>query len=111
MVIANTDAITSAIDFLQKISEEDVVIVKFTKLDGSTRIMKCTLNFARIPKEHKPKGISLKDILLQIKKNKILRVYDIEKMGWRTVPFERTEYLKTNDRLYSIQQVKDIFKK
>ena len=111
MPTAKPDTITSAIDFLTRISEEDVVIVKFKKIDGTDRIMRCTLNFARIPKEHKPKGISLKDILSLIKKNKILRVYDIEKMGWRSVPFDRTEYLKTNTKMYSIRQVEDIFKK
>ena len=91
MVEKKSDEITSAIDFLQKISSEDVVIIKFTKKDGSDRIMRCTLNFARIPKEFRPKGVSLKDILTQIKKNKILRVFDIEKIGWRSVPFDKTE--------------------
>jgi len=111
MATPKLDTIDSAIDFLTRISSEDVVIVKFKKVDGTDRIMRCTLNFARIPKEDRPKSVSLKDILSLIKKNKILRVYDIEKMGWRSVPFDRTEYLKTNSKMYSIQQVKDIFKK
>jgi hypothetical protein len=111
MAITKPDEITSAIDFLQKISDEDVVLVKFKKKDGTDRIMRCTLNFARIPKEMRPKGVSLKDILLQIKKNKLLRVFDLEKIGWRSIPFDRTEYLKTPTKLYSIQQVESIFKK
>ena len=105
------DEITSAIDFLQKISTEDVVFIKFTKKDGSDRIMRCTLNFARIPKEMRPKGVSLKDILTQIKKNKILRVFDIEKIGWRSVPFDRTSWLKTDNKTYSIKKVEELFKK
>jgi hypothetical protein len=111
MAITKPDEITSAMDFLQKISDEDVVLVKFKKKDGTDRIMKCTLNFARVPKEMRPKGVSLKDILLQIKKNKILRVFDLEKIGWRTIPFDRAEFLRTKDKMYSIKQVEDIFKK
>ena len=107
----NPDEISSAIDFLQKISAEDVVFIKFTKKDGSDRIMRCTLNFNRIPKEFRPKGVSLKDILTQIKKNKILRVFDIEKIGWRSVPFDRTEWLKTDNKTYSIRKVEELFKK
>jgi len=105
------DEITSAIDFLQKIISEDIVQIKFVKKDNSVRIMRCTLNFNRIPKEHKPKNVSLKDILTQIKKNKILRVYDIEKMGWRSVPFEQTIWVKTDNKIYSIKKIEDIFKK
>jgi len=111
MAIENPNVIISAIDFLQKITEEDVVVVKFIKKDGTTRIMRCTLNFSRIPRESRPKGISLKDILLQITKNKILRVFDLEKLDWRSIPFDRVEYLKTPTKLYSIQQVKQIFNK
>lgn len=106
------DEITNAIDFLEKITTEDIVLIKFKKKDGSDRIMKATLNFARIPKADKPKGVSLKDILHFIKAHKILRVYDLEKMGWRSIPFDRTEWIRTGDqKVYSIRQVKDIFKK
>lgn len=105
------DEISSAIDFLQKISQEDVVTIKFKKQDGTMRIMKCTLNFSRIPKESRPKNVNLKDILSLIKKSKILRVFDLEKLGWRSVPFERTEWLKTDDKIYSIKKVEELFKK
>jgi hypothetical protein len=55
--------------------------------------------------------VNLKDILSLIKKSKILRVFDLEKLGWRSVPFERTEWLKTDDKLYSIKKVEELFKK
>jgi len=105
------NSISNAIDFLKRISEEDIVTVKFTKKDGTDRIMKCTLNFNRIPKESRPKGVKLIDILKKIQKNKILSVFDLEKMGWRSIPFERTEWLKTGNKTYSVQKIKDIMRK
>ncbi len=105
------NSISNAIDFLKKISEEDVVTVKFTKKDGTDRVMKCTLNFERIPKELRPKGVKLIDILKKIQKSKILSVFDLEKMGWRSIPFERTDWLKVDNRMYSVQKIKDIMRK
>lgn len=105
------NSISNAIDFLKRISEEDIVTVKFTKKDGTDRIMKCTLNFNRIPKESRPNGVKLIDILKKIQKNKILSVFDLEKMGWRSIPFERTEWLKVDNRTYSIQKIKDVMRK
>lgn len=112
-MVETQNEIWSAYDFLQQISVEDKpVLIKFTKKDGSDRIMKCTLNFSKIPKEFRPKGgVNLKDILTQIKKNKVLRVFDVEKLGWRSVAFDRTEWLKTDDKTYSIRKVEEIFKK
>ena len=49
------DTITTGIDFLTKIQSGHFVLLKFTKKDGSTRLMKATLNFDLVPKEKKPK--------------------------------------------------------
>ena len=51
------ETVTSTIEFLKLIKDEKEVIVKFEKKDGSMRLMKCTLDFNRIPKDKKPKGI------------------------------------------------------
>jgi hypothetical protein len=93
--------ITSAIDFLKKIKSQDSVTIKFIKKDNTVRLMKCTLDFKQIEKTSHPKGINLPAILSLIQKN-ILRVFDLEKQEWRSVPFDRVEYLETptKERFY-----------
>jgi len=101
------ETITSAIEFLKIIKNEKEVSVQFEKKDGSTRMMKCTLDFNRIPKEKKPKGIDLTKILSKIQKSKILSVFDIEKQDWRSVPFDRLEYVVTSSKkMYKIERLK-----
>jgi len=87
--------ISSAIDFLKKIKAEDFVIINFIKQDGSVRIMKCTLNFDKIPKDERPKKIDIVQILKLLDENGILHVFDIEKIAWRSVPFNRVQWLQT----------------
>jgi len=95
--------ITSAIDFLKKIKEEDFVTVKFTKQDGTERIMKCTLNFDKIPQEQRPKKVDLIQVLNLIQNNGILHVFDLEKNAWRSVPFEKVEWLETQLGRFAIK--------
>ncbi len=100
-----SETITSAIDFLNKIKVEKTVSIKFKKLDGTVRLMHCTLDFSKIPKEKHPKGVDLAKILKLINDKHILRVYDIEKQDWRSVPFDRVDYLVTpsNKKSYIIK--------
>ena len=102
------ETVTSAIDFLKLIKNEKEVLVKFEKKDGSLRLMKCTLDFTKIPKEKLPKGVDLTKILSKIQKNKILSVFDLEKQDWRSVPFDRLEFLQTpsNKKIYMLQKLK-----
>ena len=69
--------------------------------------MKCTLDFTRIPKDKRPKGIDLVKILVKIQKSKTLSVFDLEKQDWRSIPFERLEYLRTksNNKVYKLQRL------
>jgi len=91
--------IDNAMTFLEKLRDPDVefVQVKFTKKDGSERLMKCTLNFDKIPRTDQPKSVNLPRILKLLKDNGIIHVYDLEKQGWRSVPFRKTEWLMTDD--------------
>ena len=99
--------ITSAIDFLKIIKSEKKVSVQFEKKDGKIRLMECTLDFDQIPKEKKPKGVNLMQILSKIQKSKILSVFDLEKQDWRSVPFDRLEYIETSTKkIYKIDKVK-----
>jgi len=96
----DTDVIVSAVQFWKKVYDEKEVIIRFTKKDGSNRIMKCTLDFTKIPKRDYPKSVNIEKILSLIQKNKIMHVYDLNKMAWRSVPFDRVEWMDTKDRRY-----------
>jgi len=98
--------IDNAMTFLEKLRDPDIdfVRLKFTKKDGSERFMRCTLNFDKIPKHEHPKGVNLPKILRLLKDNGIIHVYDLEKKGWRSVPFKETHWLETsNDKRYRIR--------
>jgi len=88
------NVIQSAIDFLKKVKSEDFVTIRFQKKDGTMRVMKCTLKFDTIPDGDKPKSLDLPEILKLIDKN-ILHVYDIEKKAWRSVLFDKVQWLDT----------------
>ena len=94
--------ISSAIEFIEKLRDDNPATIKFIKKDGSERIMKCTLNFNKIPDSDKPKGVSLKAILNLIRKHKLVHVYDLEKRLWRSVPFDRIEWVTIDNRRFTI---------
>lgn len=97
-----TETIDDAVSFLEKINSESEVTVKFRKKDNTMRIMRCTLDFTRIPPDQKPKSVSLQRILKQLRQYGILRVYDLEKSDWRTVPVDRCEWLETDREFYRV---------
>jgi hypothetical protein len=80
--------LSAAMYFLDKLQKEDIVEIEFIKKDGTIRRMKCTLNFKRIPIDKRPKNTTLQAILKLITKNKILRVFDVDKNDWRSIPFK-----------------------
>lgn len=96
----DSDVIVSAIQFWKKVYDEKEVIINFVKKDGANRVMRCTLDFTKIPKRDKPKNVDIQKILKLIQKNKIMHVYDLDKMGWRSVPFDRVYYMDTRSRRY-----------
>jgi len=99
------NVIEKAVDFLDKVRSNDFVTIKFIKADGSERIMKCTLNFDKIPKNDYPKGVNVSNILKLINNNSVIRVYDLEKKGWRSVKFDRVEWLDDEKNIrYSIRR-------
>lgn len=104
----DSDVIVSAVQFWKKVYEEKEVIIRFIKKDGSTRIMKCTLDFTKIPKKDRPKSVNIQQILKLIQTNKIMHVYDLNAKGWRSVPFDRVEWMDTKDRRYYTKRRRDI---
>jgi hypothetical protein len=96
----DSDVIVSAVTFWKKVYDEKEVIINFIKKDKTHRIMRCTLDFKKIPKKDHPKGVNIERILRLIQKNKIMHVYDLDIKEWRSVPFDRVEYMDTKDRRY-----------
>lgn len=100
----DSDIIVSALQFWKKVYDEKEVTIKFVKKDGMPRIMKCTLDFKKVPDKDKPKNVNIQQILKLIQKNKIMHVYDLDKKAWRSVPFDRVEYMDTDDKRYYVKK-------
>ena len=93
-----------ALRVLQMTSEEDQVVIRFRKKDGNLRDMRCTLKFEKIPDKQKPKDANLKKVLENIKKNKILHVYDLDSQGWRSMPLNRLVFIKTSTATHEFKE-------
>lgn len=101
------DAIDSAVEVLKRLKQSKIAVVFFIKKNGEKRIMKCTLDFTLIPKEKKPKDFKFENALAMIKKN-ILRVFDVEKQEWRSIPVSSTQFIKTQDnKIYRVNLFKE----
>lgn len=61
---------------MSKALTEGVCEVKFTKKDGTERIMKCTTMMESIPEEKRPKSTNHND--------DVMNVFDVEKNDWRS---------------------------
>ena len=104
--IVNED-LTNIIDFWEKLSNVSRARVKFIKkTNGEVRIMNCTLDNELIPENSRPKKIDMSKILKLIRKNRIIKVYDIDKNGWRSIPFDNTEWIETSDKRYKVKPIK-----
>jgi len=99
------ETIDNILDFLDKIKEEGEVTLKFRKKDKSIRVMRCTLDLDKIPKKDQPSDINLSKIMRLVVQNKVIHVYDLDKKGWRSVPYDRTEWLETkSNKRFSIKK-------
>ena len=67
---------------IEKRLKEGIVEVVFTKKDGTERTMRCTRATSYIPLEHAPKSDTSKE---EVTDN--IRVFDVEKQGWRSFNF------------------------
>lgn len=91
--------LSSAIQFYQKIKSEEEVTVKFRKLDGTERVMRCTLDFSKIPEGKRPNDVNMAKIFSLVQKHGMVHVFDLDKKDWRTVPFERSEWIETLEKV------------
>ena len=56
--------------------------VTFTKVDGTERVMRCTLKDDLLPEAYRGKGTVLTEV------TNALRVYDLDNSGWRSIRVE-----------------------
>lgn len=69
------------------------VAVKFVKADGSTRVMVCTLSDKLVPPEQLSR-------VAQVDPNQdYLRVWDLEKMEWRSFKYATVQEYKVLERV------------
>ena len=79
---------------LREILQEGEATITFTKVDGSERVMKCTLNTDLIPEDAFPQVKLDEDgnpITPKPRKENldVLRVYDLEKGEWRSFTIDK----------------------
>ncbi len=106
------ESLESAIDFLTMVSEDDYVSIYFIKKNGEKRLMKATLNFKKITKEHHPKGYNLAGILKKIRSSNVLSVFDLEKLGWRSIKLDQIiSIINSKNKMYEFRiSMQDFYK-
>ncbi len=83
-------------EFLAKTLATGSFSVTFTKVDGTERVMQCTIAPHLIPEEKMPNPENSREVSL--KKNlDILRVYDLEKEDWRSFRVESVTDVSLNN--------------
>ena len=98
------DIVKTAIEFWEKSYESGEATVKFTKRsDGTVRIMRFTLDFARLPRTKHPKSVNMSKILKLMQNTGIIHVFDLDKNEWRSVPFQNVDWLEVGEKRYKIR--------
>ena len=90
-------------DWVRSLLQKGPVTVTFTKADGTERDMKCTLDWTFIPTDKQPKGPDTTPVDGIVKESKqrkdpdvhTLRVFDTEKLEWRSFRFDRLRKITT----------------
>ena len=72
----------NSVNGLYEILRNNVANVKFTKVDGTERVMRCTLKDDMLPEAYRGKGTVLTET------TNTLRVYDLDNSGWRSIRVE-----------------------
>lgn len=81
-------------DLLKDLIGKGKVIVEFTKLDGTHRIMTCTSNLDLIPEEFHPRGDKAVRKSAPAADNEKF-AFDLVKQGWRTITLDRVQSYET----------------
>ena len=72
------------------LSNNKLVLINFTKVDGTARALRGTLDTAFIPEDLMPKGNKKPNL-----SEDTVRVYDIENGGWRSFRVDSVTSIET----------------
>ena len=83
-----TDSKTFEYDALMETLKSNILEVTFTKVNGETRVMPCTLVANLLPVSEQPKVLETKvDSSVTVNKA-VIRAYAIDKQAWRSFKVE-----------------------
>lgn len=74
-------------DEMKALLTEKVCEVTFTKANGDTRVMRCTLQDGVVPQATKEDPLSQKKV--RDVNEEVLAVWDVEKEGWRSFRLDK----------------------
>jgi hypothetical protein len=75
-----------------------VVEVTFTKVDGTTRVMRCTLDPKFLPESYTQDAD--KELKFHTENPNVISAWDVQKGGWRSFRIDSVEYLQIIDGGY-----------
>jgi hypothetical protein len=79
-------------DIVKKDLKEKICQVTFTKTDGSTRVMNCTLNSAMIPVAEVKESTGK----TKAENPEVQPVYDVEAQGWRSFRWDSVQSFRSD---------------
>ena len=80
---------------LEKLLEQNVLVVDFTKLNGDKRVMTCTLREDIKPAATKKDPMSQKAV--RKVSDAVVSVWDVNAKGWRSFRYDRVNAVDTVD--------------
>lgn len=105
-MIIDSKLIEVGVQMLTKYLNEGIVEVKFTKKDGTDRVMNCTKVEHLIPKEKqpKPKEVVINDTLevleseIRVRPLQLITVFDVDKQDWRSFNYTTIKSIKLHNQ-------------
>ena len=82
-------------DTILKDLRENVVEVTFEKVNGETRVMRCTLDPQHLPSNFEQKYLDEHHAKPQ--NQNVLAVWDVQASGWRAFRVDSVSYMQTVD--------------
>jgi len=105
-MIINADLLATGVKMLTNYLHEGIVEVKFTKKDGTDRVMNCTKVPHLIPKEKQPKpvptvdeqGNALPIVERAERPLQLITVFDVDKQEWRSFNYGTIKSIKLHNQ-------------
>ena len=67
-----------------------ICVVSFTKMNGDTRVMKCTLQSGYLPEQDETKAVDVREGY-----ENVVNCWDIDASGWRSFRLDRITRINT----------------